>query len=92
MKVRALRGVCVGVDQHLKAGDIVDLDAASVVFLKSIGAVEVAHESVVVDSHLPAEKEPANLSGADKKVLRDEADATQRHSDQQPADKTGKEK
>jgi hypothetical protein len=40
VKVRALRGVCVGVEQHLAAGAIADLDAAQVPFLVSIGAVE----------------------------------------------------
>lgn len=38
--VKALRGVCIGIDKHLCAGDIVDLDAAMVTFLKGIGAVE----------------------------------------------------
>jgi hypothetical protein len=41
MKVRALRGVCVGVDRHLVAGDTADLDPAQVAFLVGIGAVEV---------------------------------------------------
>ena len=44
MKVFALRGVCVGVDRHLKAGDIVDLEAALVTYLVSIGAVEIVRE------------------------------------------------
>ena len=46
MKVRALRGVCVGVDHHLVAGDVVDLDAAQVPFLVSIKAVEVVPDEV----------------------------------------------
>lgn len=37
-KVRALRGVCIGVDRHLLPGDIADVDGAQ--FLVSIGAVE----------------------------------------------------
>jgi hypothetical protein len=41
MKVRALRGVCIGVDRHLKAGDTADLEPATTQFLKNIGAVEV---------------------------------------------------
>lgn len=41
MKIRARRGVCIGVDRHLKAGDLADLDAAQVTFLVGIGAVEV---------------------------------------------------
>ena len=40
MKVRALHGVCIGVNQHLKAGDTADLDMATVTFLVSIKAVE----------------------------------------------------
>lgn len=41
MKVKACRGVCVGVERHLVAGEVADLDAAQVQFLVSIGAVEV---------------------------------------------------
>jgi hypothetical protein len=40
MKVRAIRGVCIGVDRNLKPGDTADLEAATVSFLVSIGAVE----------------------------------------------------
>jgi hypothetical protein len=40
MQVRALRGVCIGVDRHLAPGDTADLEAAQVTFLVSIGAVE----------------------------------------------------
>lgn len=40
MSYRALRGVCIGVDRHLKAGDTADLDPATGKFLASIGAVE----------------------------------------------------
>jgi hypothetical protein len=40
MRVKALRGVCIGVDRHLKAGDIEDLEPALVTYLSGIGAVE----------------------------------------------------
>lgn len=40
MKVRALRGVCIGPGRHLAVGDTEDLDPATVTFLVSIGAVE----------------------------------------------------
>lgn len=40
MKVKALRGVCIGVDRHLVAGDPADLEPAMVTFLVGIGAVE----------------------------------------------------
>jgi hypothetical protein len=40
VKVKALRGVCIGVGQHLKAGDIEDLEPALVTYLVGIGAVE----------------------------------------------------
>lgn len=46
MKVKALRGVCIGVDRHLKAGDIHDLDPALLAFLVGIGAVEVVKEAI----------------------------------------------
>ena len=44
MKIRALRGVCIGVNRNLGVGDSDDLDAATVTFLKSIGAVESVPE------------------------------------------------
>ena len=40
MKITALRGVCIGVDRHLQAGDHADLDPAMVTFLVGINAVE----------------------------------------------------
>ena len=45
MKVRALRGVCVGVERHLVAGDIVDLEAPLAEYLANIGAVEPAPDA-----------------------------------------------
>lgn len=53
MKVRALRGVCIGVDKHLVPGDTADLPAAEVQFLASIGAVEQ-----VPDEPPPEQGEP----------------------------------
>jgi hypothetical protein len=44
MKVRALRGVCIGVERHLVAGDTADLPPAEVPFLVSIKAVEVVKD------------------------------------------------
>ena len=40
VKVKALRGVCVGIERHLKMGEIAVVDAASAQFLVSIGSVE----------------------------------------------------
>ena len=40
MKVRALRGVCIGVERHLKPDEVADLDAAMGNYLIGIGAVE----------------------------------------------------
>ncbi len=40
MKVKALRGVCIGVGRHMGAGDVEDLEPALVTFLVGIGAVE----------------------------------------------------
>jgi hypothetical protein len=44
MKVVALRGVCVGVDRHLKPGDTAEIDDAQFPFLSGIGAVAKAAE------------------------------------------------
>jgi hypothetical protein len=47
MSLRATRGVCIGVDRHLVAGDLVppSVDAATLRFLVSIKAIaEVAEE------------------------------------------------
>lgn len=40
MQVRALRGVCIGVERHLAEKDVVDLDPATGKYLIGIGAVE----------------------------------------------------
>ncbi len=58
MRVRALRGVCIGVDRHLKAGDSADLDAAMVTFLKSIGAVEIVPDEMKKPEPVQEVKEP----------------------------------
>jgi len=58
MKVIALRGVCIGVERHLKPGDTADLDPATVNFLVSIGAV-----APVPDEPAPTqEQEPVHES------------------------------
>lgn len=51
MSHRATRGVCIGVDRHLKAGGLVpaDVDAATLQFLRSIGAVEFVTDAPVVE-------------------------------------------
>lgn len=55
MKVRALRGVCVGPARNLVAGEVADIDASSVQFLANIGAVElVADEPAASDPIPPA--------------------------------------
>lgn len=58
MRVRALRGVCIGVDQHLKAGDPADLEPATVQFLVSIGAVERVPDDPPPAEAIPAKPEP----------------------------------
>lgn len=58
MKVRALRGVCVGVGRHLGVGDPpIELDAATSQFLVSIKAVEEVKDAPVKDEH-PKESAP----------------------------------
>jgi hypothetical protein len=54
MKIRARRGVCIGVDRHLQPGDLADLDAAQVTFLEGIGAVEQVPEEPATTSHAKA--------------------------------------
>lgn len=39
MRVKALRGVCIGVERHLVAGDTADLEPGLVTYLVGIGAV-----------------------------------------------------
>jgi hypothetical protein len=59
MKVRALRGVCIGVERHLKPGDVEDLDPALVTFLVGIGAVEkYVDPAPELDLKAQAEPEP----------------------------------
>lgn len=41
MKVKALRGVCVGIERHLVAGETAELDDALSTFLIGIKAVEL---------------------------------------------------
>lgn len=48
MKIRARRGVCIGVERHLQAGEEADLDGVLVTFLTGIGAVELVPEEPVV--------------------------------------------
>lgn len=53
MKVKALRGVCIGIEQHLVAGDTADLEPALVTFLGGIGAIEI-----IPDAPTPLEPQP----------------------------------
>ena len=41
MKIRAIRGVCIGVHRHLAVGETTDVDTATFTFLNGIGAVEL---------------------------------------------------
>lgn len=61
MKIKACRGVCIGVDRHLKPGELADLDAAQVQFLTSIGAVEIVKDPEPV-LEAASETRPAALS------------------------------
>lgn len=52
--VRGIRGVCVGVAQHMLPGDVRDLDQALATYLINIGAVEpVAEPAPVVKQPEP---------------------------------------
>lgn len=64
MKVRALRGVCVGVERHLALDEVADLDPAQVNFLVSIGAVERLPEVPTVNDEPAAEGGAASDASA----------------------------
>jgi hypothetical protein len=81
MKIRACRGVCIGVDRHLKPGDLADLDAAQVTFLVGIGAVE----------RVPDEPEPKPV--AEAAPATDDAQSTTTEPDEKTGEKpSGKKK
>lgn len=67
MKVRALRGVCIGVDRHLSAGDTADLDPATGKFLVVIKAVEEVAEPLPpqADESPPATAEASSENSPD---------------------------
>lgn len=56
MKVRALRGVCIGVDSSLVAGDTDDLEPALVTYLVGIGAVEVVQDEPITEANFTPAK------------------------------------
>ena len=64
MKVRALRGVCIGVDRHLQPDDVVDLEAAQVTFLKGIGAVEVVPDDTPATPEATTNAKPGRSAKA----------------------------
>lgn len=70
MRVKALRGVCIGVERHMMPGDIEDLDAATVTFLVGIGAVELVTEPPPVaaarELDLKSEPDPKPDAGKGK--------------------------
>lgn len=72
MRVKALRGVCVGVGRDLKPGDSADLDTAMVTFLVGIKAVEIVKDEPTQPVH-EEEKKPEEQKQADeKKAVSDE--------------------
>lgn len=71
MRVKALRGVCVGIEKHLAAGAIADLDPALVQYLTSIKAVEALPDEEPAAAAAPADeidtKSPAKKAGKQEK-------------------------
>jgi hypothetical protein len=63
MKVVALRGVCIGSEQHLLPGEEADVDKATAQFLVSIGAVQ----------EVPSDAAPAAAAPARGRKRRDAA-------------------
>jgi hypothetical protein len=93
-RVRAKRGVCIGPSRHLKPGEVADLDAGTVTFLVSIGAVEEIPEQTPKpepemsdkpsDSNEPGANSPApdsNETGANQAGLLDAGNSPAPDSD-----------
>lgn len=70
MRIRARRGVCIGVDRHLKAGGLVpaDVDAATLQFLRSIGAVEPVPDEPAAAEQPQHEPNETKGESADSKL------------------------
>ena len=67
MKIRALRGVCIGPARHLKPGDTEDLEPALVTFLVGIGAVERVADEVPPPQAQSTESAPDKKPGKKEK-------------------------
>lgn len=91
MKVRALRGVCIGPGRHIHpdAPDPkdreADIDAGTFSFLKNIGAVEE-----VVDPSAQPAATTVSVTAADDQVVKDEAAASERATIHKPYGKKEK--
>ena len=67
MQVRALRGVCIGVDRHLVAGDTADLEPALVTYLVGIRAVERVQEpAAATEDETPIESKAGKTGKKEK--------------------------
>jgi hypothetical protein len=64
MRIKATRGVCVGVEDYLKEGDIRDLDPATADYLKNIGAAVDMPEAEAPPPGPMAEQEAAAAAAA----------------------------
>lgn len=60
MKVRALRGVCIGVNRDLALDDEAELDPATGKFLVSIGAVEEVKPPPPAPAPEPKDPQPSS--------------------------------
>lgn len=60
MLIRALRGVCIGVERHLVVGDAADLDPATGNYLINIGAVEEVKPETVAPKADPVDEPPSD--------------------------------
>jgi hypothetical protein len=69
MRVKAMRGVCVGVEDNLKEGEVRDLDPGTADYLKNIGAAVDAPEEEVAGvpaaEAKPAPEEAAAAAGGE---------------------------
>jgi hypothetical protein len=65
MKIKALRGVCIGIERHLKPGEEADLPPQEVQFLVSIGAVELVKDEPARTPDPEPARPPAPAAGED---------------------------
>jgi hypothetical protein len=92
MKVRALRGVCIGVERHLLPGETADLEASTAAYLTSIGAVVAVVEAAPAPAVEVVEAAPAPAVEVVESAPAPAVEVAPTESEQPPAKAGKKEK